>query len=255
MKLLVHLHIWYPEQIPYFLSRLSNIRGCDWDLYVTGVPEGREAVRAFKPDAVFLDTEPVGYDVWPFIQVLRTAPLEQYDCVLKLHTKNRAPKFIQVNGVVLPGYRWRNLLVEALLGSPACFRRALGALEQDPSAGLACQALLLKRLSRTAPSDTTLLAAEAARVGLSLRGNAFCAGTLFLARASAYAWLREAPVEAEHFAGTSATHASGSPAHVYERLLSLCVTSAGLRLVPLVTRPLLTAWSRFIVTVTNACKR
>ncbi|MBO4634332.1 MAG: hypothetical protein J5669_03050 [Bacteroidales bacterium] len=255
MRILVHWHIYYPEQIPYFLDKLSHIRDCSWDLYVTGVPQGREAVRAFKPDAVFLDVENQGYDIWPFISVLRTAPMEQYDYVLKLHTKNSAPKFLQLNGIVLPGYRWRNLLVSALLGTPKRFRKAWEVLEKDPCAGMVCEALLVKKLSRTAPSDTTLLQAEARRIGLPVKGDSFCAGTMFLARASAFEFLRKAPLDVQDFSGVKGTHLSGSPAHVYERILSLCISASGLKIVPLVTRPLLTVWSRIIVSLTNACKR
>ena len=236
MRLLVHLHVFYPDQVPYFLAKFSALEGTDWDLYVTYVdenPEMRRSILSFRSDAHFILVENAGYDVWPFIALLRQVPLDRYDYVLKLHTKNRAPrKTLSVNGVFLPGYRWRNLLVDALLGSPESFRKTLSLLEDDPSAGLACCGVLIKKLSRRQPDDTFLLKEEMDRIGLPLKGDRFCAGTMFLARTEPYRFFLEAPVDGFLFRGTSGTHRSWSPAHVYERILSLAVPAAGYRIVP-----------------------
>ena len=243
MRLLVHFHVYYPEQLPYFLKRLRRIHGVDWDLYVTGREEAMPAVRRLKPDARFFRVENVGYDIWPFIAVLKAVNLAEYDYILKLHTKNKAPKFIQLNGIYLPGYRWRNLLVTALLGSDKRFSRAL----EKASQGLACQDLLHKRLSRKAPTDNAMLRDEAARIGLVLKGGSFCAGTMFIARAEPFRFLQDAPLDAAHFQSVAGTHLSGTPAHVYERILSLVVTSAGYRITPIVTHPLASAWKHLLV--------
>jgi lipopolysaccharide biosynthesis protein len=243
MKLLVHFHVYYLEQLPYFLKRLRRIHDIDWDLYVTGKEEAMPAIRSLKPDARFLAVENAGYDVWPFIAVIKAVRMEDYDYILKLHTKNKAPKFIQLNGIYLPRYRWRNLLVTALLGSEKRFTRALGKASQ----GLACQDLLHKRLSKKAPTDNALLRDEAARIGLALKGGSFCAGTMFIARAEPFRFLQGAPLDADFFRSETGTHLSGSPAHVYERILSLVVTSAGYRISPIVTHPLASAWKHLLV--------
>ena len=235
-RLLVHLHVFYPDQVPYFLERLTALDGTAWDLYITYVqddPGMRESILSFRPDAHLIRVENAGYDVWPFISLLRQVPLERYDYVLKLHTKNRAPrKTLSVNGVFLPGYCWRNLLVEALVGSPGRFRRTLALLEADPSAGLACSGVLLKKLSRVQPDDTFLLREEMDRIGLPLKGDRFCAGTMFLARVEPFRFFTQASIDAGLFRGESGTHRSWSPAHIYERILSLCVPAAGYRIVP-----------------------
>lgn len=250
MRLLVHFHIYYQKQVPYFLRKLRNINGIDWDLWVTGEEAAMPQIKAFKADAHFLPVEKVGYDVWPFIALLKAVDLSQYTHVLKLHTKNRSPKIIQLNGVLMPGYRWRNLLVDALLMSPGHFSKALAAADQ----GLACQYVLVKKLSKRAPSDNELLRAEAARIGLEIKGEKFAAGTMFISRIEPFAIFKNAPLDAAHFEGESATHKSGTPAHVYERLISLCVTSAGYQIVPLRTNPVCWAWSKFIRTFVGFIK-
>lgn len=243
MRLLVHFHIFYLEQVPWFLRKLANIHGVDWDLYVTGREEAMPMLRTIKADAKFLEVENVGYDIWPFISVLRAVDLSRYTHILKIHTKNRAPKFIQLNGIWLPGYRWRNLLVNAVLGSK---KRFLKALELS-SKGLVCEDLLVKNLSRTNPTDNEMLREEALRIGLDIKGRQFAAGTMFLSRIEPFDVFVSAPVDASLFRGKSATHLSGSPAHVYERLLSLAVTSAKYEIVPVVTKPFASLWKRIIV--------
>ena len=243
MRLLVHWHIWYPEQVPWFVKKLRNIHGVEWDLYVTGKEEAMPMVKAFKPDAAFVPVKPVGYDIWPFISVLKAVDLGRYSHVLKLHTKNRAPKFIQLNGVWLPGYRWRNLLVNAIIGTPGRFENALSLADK----GLVCQEILVKKLSKTNPVDNEMLREEAQALGLQIKGNLFATGTMFLARTEPFELFRKARVEAAHFEGASGTHLSGSSAHVYERLLSLAVTSAGYEIVPVVTNRPATLWKSIVV--------
>ncbi len=41
MRVLVLLHIYYEEQIDYYLDKLRNIAGCEWDLTVTGNSLGK----------------------------------------------------------------------------------------------------------------------------------------------------------------------------------------------------------------------
>ena len=92
MRLLVHLHIYYHDQTEYFVGKLANINGCDWDLYVTMNnlnPVTMSLVRAVKPDAHFVETDNIGYDIWPFISIIKSVNLADYDLVMKLHTKSR----------------------------------------------------------------------------------------------------------------------------------------------------------------------
>ena len=53
-KVLVHLHLYYQDQLLYFLEKLKNINNCTWDLVIT-VCEHNEEIKQkileFKPDA------------------------------------------------------------------------------------------------------------------------------------------------------------------------------------------------------------
>ena len=88
-KILVHLHLYYQNQLNYFIKKLKNIT-CEFDLIVTLAnenPKITEKIKQFKPNAKILVVENLGYDVYPFIQVINEAELKNYDYILKIHTK------------------------------------------------------------------------------------------------------------------------------------------------------------------------
>ena len=47
-KLLVHLHLYYLEQVDFMLKKLRNITGCDWDLYVTLCNSDNNVINKIK---------------------------------------------------------------------------------------------------------------------------------------------------------------------------------------------------------------
>lgn len=228
VKLLVIFHLYYEDQLDFFLEKMHSINGCEWDLIVTG-PEHDENVRnrisEFKPGAVFLTTGNVGYDIWPFIAAIKSVRLEDYDLLLKLHTKNSNICVTRVNGIRMRGYEWRDILVGGLLGSGTVFKNALDSFD-DPSVGLVCNRTILKEVSNGLYEDLRPLEEELAYLGITTEDRHFCAGTMFMARVMPYKILQsDKVVESKFAAGVS--HARGSMAHIYERIISILVADAG----------------------------
>ena len=257
MKLLVHLHLYYMDQLPWFLQRLSYLEE-PWDLVVTSAwedPAAEALVRQCKPDARWIRVENVGYDIWPFVVALRSVDLAQYPLVLKLHTKNRNDSGYTVNGLRLMGYAWRDFLVDALLKSPAQARRVRTILETQPRVGMVCEGALIRRLGTRDPEDGALLEAEQLRLGLEHRPRCFCAGTMFLARTAPFRRLRDGDLTAASFAGDAVSHSSGSLAHVYERILSFLVQEDGYTLRGVTTHPLRRAYVRLTKAVEPALRQ
>lgn len=235
MKLLVHFHVYYHDQVLWFLGKLSHITDCDWDLLVTYSephPDTEAAVRAFKPDVRFLQVENAGYDIWPFIRAIRSVDIDAYDYVLKLHTKGRAARRASVNGLSLRGYRWRNYLVNSLLRTPESFRSALQILETKPEAGIVCCGPLIRKLHDALPEENRLLQEELDRIGMHPEHTEFCAGTMFLARMAPFKTIRDLDLQASSFGGEAVSHSLGTPAHVYERILCFAVTQEGYSIEP-----------------------
>ena len=105
-KVLVHLHLFYHEQLPYFLDKLKNINNCDWDLIVTvceHIDESEKMILNFKSDAEIRLVENNGYDILPFLNVIKSVNLDDYDFVLKLHTKRGRNTIMNLNGIPFYG--------------------------------------------------------------------------------------------------------------------------------------------------------
>jgi len=225
-RVLVHFHVYYHDQVPYFLEKLANINGCEWELYVTYSqenPQTNDAIKAFKPDAHFMQVENVGYDVWPFIKLIKSLDISKFDYVLKVHTKTITYKTRKTNYIRFSGSTWRDLLVDALLKSPEKFARNLSILEQDPKIGI----IYSYALMRTCEDYSALLKQAAAEIGLDIHNRKFCAGTMFLARISPFGRLKDIEINAEDFGDSHKTAPNSTPAHFYERFFCIMVEDAG----------------------------
>lgn len=231
-RLLVIFHVYYQDQVDWFIDRMKNITGCRWDLVVTcsAYTDGlKDKLTAFRPDVRFVEVENVGYDVWPFIKVIKGMDLSGYDVILKLHTKRPLDRKESINHVDLSGYRWRNILVDSLLGSPKRFERCM-SMFQDASVGMVCSYELFMTLRNYLPEDTVMLKDEAERIGIARSGPGFCAGTMFMVRPAVLDRICRTDFPLEMWTPVSRSNSTGSLAHVYERLLCLAVGDAGFRI-------------------------
>ena len=256
-KLLVHLHLYYREQLPWFLEKLAGLEE-PWDLVVTySEMDAASAalIQQLKPGARLLQVENAGFDIWPFLAALRSVDPDDYPLVMKLHTKSRNDTGYTVNGLRLMGYAWRDFLVDALLKTPAQARRVRHLMEKDPGVGMVCEGCLIRRPGKRDPEDGALLEAECRRLGISSSHTRFCAGTMFLARTALFYRLRDSDLTAASFAGPAVSHSSGSLAHVYERILGFLVEEGGLRIQGVSTHPLRYAWVRVTKAVEPALKQ
>lgn len=237
-KVLVHLHIYYRDQTDYFIGKLSNICGCEWDLYVTMTElnsETESKLLSFKPDAHIMKVENRGYDVWPFIRVLKSVDLDKYDYILKLHTKNISDASSRINGLSLDNYKWRDELVDPLLKSKKIFLKLLDNFDRYPEVGLMCSHLLYKHISNGLKEDMSKLDNELKRLGLNVKDKKFCAGTMFIARSAPYKLFQnDGLIDIGLFSDIPHSHSIGSMAHVYERILTMVVNAAGYKVKPII---------------------
>ena len=231
MKILVHLHVFYHDQVPWFLEQFQSLRGYDWELVVTESvpqPQTEALVRTVKPDARFVSVENRGYDVWPFLYLLSTEDWTGYDVVFKLHTKHiTGSKVVHLNHLHLKGSQWRDLLVEALLGSEKQVKEVLHVFRDRPEVGMVCAGKLYTRLHY--PEDEQLLEAELERLGLHTQERRFCCGTMMAFRPGVLQVLKGRNFRADMFSPESSTDGRATVAHVYERVLSLLAPAQGLQ--------------------------
>ncbi len=218
-RVLVHLHLYYQNQLKYMINKLKNINSCNWDLYVTLVennPDIINQIKQFKPDAKIIIIQNKGYDIWPFIQILNLVNLEDYDFILKCHTKNyrRTKKFYG------KGYRWRNYLINALLKNKKTFKNNLITMLENPEIGLIGSKVTLATMGSKEAEDTDLFEKLCEKYNFPVNKGKFIAGTIFLARAKCYERIKNMKLTSEDFNETLHTNSGASMSHAMERLLT-----------------------------------
>jgi len=237
MRLLLVFHIYYPHLAEYYLQKMKNIHSCRWDLIVTSPQPLSEhlwnSILSLNPGAVFLQTENIGYDLWPFIAAVKDVNLDDYDMVVKLHTKNEDGFSIVLNGVDMDGKLWKEYMVNSLMGDRDRFSALVKAFAQNPSIGLAYSRQLGFISKNVNAEDAQMLDSELSRLGIMRRTSHFCAGTMLAFRAGALKFLQDDRIDAGNFEKSGASHAGATMAHVYERLIPIAVQAQGYRYFPL----------------------
>ena len=129
IKMLVILRINEGQgmQIHYFISKMKNICGCDWNLVVIGGENisGKQAdeLKKLSPDTRFLDYEPdfSGYDY-----ILRLSTLENHIDAGGNHHSH------------FENFWLRNMLTDSLLSSPEAFLKIIRHIQKHPETSFIC---------------------------------------------------------------------------------------------------------------------
>lgn len=230
MKLLIHFHLYYHNQLDYFIKKLSNISDCDWDLFVTICEENEESTKkilALKPDAKIIKVDNIGYDIWPFLQVLKSINTDNYDYVLKIHTKRYIDYVWWPNGYKYKtnkkGFYWRNSIVEPLIGSKKIFQNNLEVLKQANIGMIADKNYMIPLKENS--SDRDLINYKNLFKDLNIRKkySHFLAGTMFIIKASILNRLINLKVQKTDFDPNSRQGATSSLAHALERIFATLV--------------------------------
>lgn len=233
MKVAVIMHAFYPELWPE-LARCARTVGADGELYVTYVDESAvvEARREF-PKARFVACENRGYDVWPFMKVMQDLPLDDYDLVVKLHTKRNVVGELPVlNHAWIGGSAWRERLL-GFCATEEAWRRTLLRFDKPDVGMVADRRMVFRRGTLPAALDGSFdRAREEFRrlTGADVPASAeYVAGTMFAARPAALMPLLSRRFEAAAFE-PPAGHRRETYAHLMERMLGFSVTAAGYRI-------------------------
>ena len=120
-RILVCLHLFYPDLWPAVCGYLEHLAPYHWDMVVT-YPENQipaaalTAVTDFKPDAMLLPCRNAGFDIGPFVASLDGIDLSAYDIVFKLQTKGCGRKRIFMYDQLFKREDWFLNLYDGILG-------------------------------------------------------------------------------------------------------------------------------------------
>ena len=130
-RIAVVLHLYYPELWSEFRDALGAIPE-PFDLFVTLTAgysdQAADWIRVDHPSAQIVTLENRGRDILPFVTLINSRVLFNYELVCKLHAK----RSIQRN----PGDTWRRDLVAGVLANADYVGRVLAAFDTDPQLGV-----------------------------------------------------------------------------------------------------------------------
>src|SRR5208282_3631246 len=231
------VHAFYPEVLPTILAKLKTIPGvvdlflstdtlskkgeiealaADWD-------KGKVEIRIFPNRGRDIAAKFVGFsDIY-----------ERYDLFVHLHTK-KSPH----GGAPLA--RWRDYLLDNLLGSPQIVCSIL-CLFDDPRLGLVFpQHLFEIRGVLNWGYNFDIAKGLMRRIGVSISKNLtleFPSGSMFWGRSAAMRPLLQLGLEFEDFLEEGA-HVDGTLSHAIERCLLMVAESVGFEWLKVVQRNL-----------------
>lgn len=227
-KILVHVHLFYPDLWSEIKIHLININ-VHFDLFVTMIEDHIDIyhdISTFKPDAKIITIQNKGYDIGAFLHVLRQVDMGEYSYVIKLHTKRDMPeKAILSTGVAVGGSLWREHSL-AFLKTPEIFQRCLDAFQNDPMIGMCARYDLILSKSSDDKSAGNYGDAILTRMGLPRKKLAFVAGTMFMVRARLLEALLLLDLDIDDFS-TPIRGEKTSLAHNIERILGWMVGAQG----------------------------
>ena len=225
--ILVHCHIFYPELWAELKSRLLNIRPYAFDLFVTMVEDHKEIVADILknfPEARIEIVANRGYDVAPFVHILRSVCLDDYSLVVKVHTKRDMPTGSLLGTVNVGGNRWRQYAL-SFLKTPQVFDKCVKAFDCNSKLGMVANAhLILKKDTNAESADKAADMLNDLEITKTSR-TSFVAGTMFMVRASIMAPLQS--LKADMADIPDDRHQQMGVAHAMERLFGGLVWAQG----------------------------
>lgn len=222
----IHLHLYYRELWPEIAACIRNFKPYDYDLFIT-TPHAddvlRETVLSEFPSAEYHILENRGYDIGPFCEILNRLNIEEYDFIVKLHTKRDFTGFVNLHH--FKSSEWRHRLLH-FCSSSVNLERTLNAFATNPKIGMISHGSLI-----TGPGDFLEedgVRAEACNIlssfGLVPRRKEFVAGSCFIARAEL---LRPLKGKFSLSSFNLSTDHRASKAHILERLFGYMISSQG----------------------------
>ena len=244
-KIAVHLHLFYLEQLDDLLVRLQNLADYPYDLFVTMVDdnaEARQKILTFKSDAKIWIVPNLGYDVGPFIDFLHKINLDEYDYIIKIHTKRaKSGSYCIFNRHRFDMKTWRAMLLDAVISRNA-IENNLRLLAQNDKIGMLSSEYVLTNEKWAYQNVMSQIEEEMAKIGLQMpEDKHFVAGTMFWARAKLLKPFFAYKIN-DFVVSDEQVH-DEMLAHILERMFGLAIYAQGYRIKGVIYKRYL--WNRF----------
>lgn len=227
-RILVCMHLFYPESWKEIKWFLHNLDIYNYDLYLS-YPEGLlneehlAQVREFKADTHFFACENRGYDIGPFVEMLNYVNLDDYDIVFKLHSKGiKRPELFMYHKFFMRK-EWFTQLFRGTIGILNTHRTIKKLADPNNKIGMvACENLIVKDPSH----KQNLVNMWCENLGIPMEYDYdFVAGTCFAERSVLLKELKKMNLTLADFDLT--TRGEFSMAHGLERIVCMHVKQQG----------------------------
>lgn len=224
-KLAVVIHAFYLDILEEIIKEVQRIASCQIKLFVTTPKQQEWAARSILQtsglDYNLMPLENRGSDVLPFLKIMRSVIAEEYDYIVKVHTKRSKHRN--------DGDKWRDDLYSKLI-TPHAIDNALGIFREQPKVGIIGPEGHIVPMNFYWGSNAEKVEKLCYRMGYKLddiRELNFVAGTMFFARVDALKPLISLGLTDEDF-DVEAGQIDGTLAHAIERVISVSSYAAGL---------------------------
>jgi len=229
--LAVHLHLHYLDQLDEVLTKLANLQIVDHDLFVTMTQENAKIsakIKEFDPNATVWIVENRGYDIGPFVEFLHRINLDDYQYVLKLHTKGKSQNYTHLNNMRFDNALWGRVLWDSLLATPKRVKRDLKILE-NPQVGMLSSKYCINKEQQNYINLLTQINQTLKILDLPETSRPeFVAGSMFYVKTKLLKPILN--LQIDNFAQTDGRIKEGTFAHVVERVLGVAVEKQGYRI-------------------------
>ncbi|WP_407179648.1 rhamnan synthesis F family protein [Bradyrhizobium sp. STM 3562] len=224
-RLAVVVHLYYADLAGQICSYLQNILD-PFDIYVTTPFEGDipaifDVFGAVAQSVTIALCENRGRDIGPFLSLYRSGAFDQYDAVLKIHSKK--------SKYSAQGSSWRNQLFSSLVGDSFVVKKILKLLDRDDVGIVGPHGSYLTHdqfWGANRSKVNHLIQSALEEQGESELG--FFAGSMFWFKPAALAPLRSMPEGHLHFEAEQGLQ-DGTLAHALERVFCLIARKIGYR--------------------------
>lgn len=230
--LLVHVHVYHTKLWAELKDLMRYLAPYPYDLYLTMV----EAHAGIQKDAYELHPHPHiillpnnGYDIAPFLHVLKLVDLSQYSYCIKLHTKRDMPPpwidFCYPMGFRYWGAAWRKRLLAFM--RKGNLEKCLSAFEKDPALGMACHRSLATYQEPMDYEAEKKCQEHLKNSGLNTNAYGYVKGSMFICRASLLCPTQQLNVYDKDFDGNQQSGNYGQTAHAIERFIGSSIIAQG----------------------------
>ncbi len=233
-RVLVHLHLYRSKQFNNLARYIKNILSstqCSVTIFVTiteNIKDIQSNVLDCFPNAKILIVANNGYDIGPFFQVLKLIDLDDFDYLIKIHSKDtRFGIICRIGDRLISRRVWKNLLLDSISPSTSLFEKNLNEFKKDPNLGMIGSSYLILRGFDKYDYNSL---DESLVQRLKIQKNpdfGFVCGTMFIARASLFKYLSSYGCLNDEFDKTIPGVKGGTLAHAYEKSLGWMIEQQG----------------------------